>query len=117
MDDCMLLKEIDTIRKAIEANLEGTIDDFSYINIGKFVRVPNQCGCFKREENWYIYETDEKNFCTFCGPFSSKGIIYACAMVLHISKNMKEYRFSEEEFNIYLNNHFHTFAEIDENAK
>lgn len=101
----------------LNENIDENMEEYKYFHIGNFVEVPNQCGCFKRKDNWYTYENDEKNFCTISGPFSLQGIIYACAMMLHISKKFKEYRFSEEEFNIYLNNHFHSFEEIDRNVK
>lgn len=58
-----------------------------------------------------------KKYCTFCGPFSQKGIVYACTMILPITINNKAYRFTETEFNIYLHNHFHSFEETDKNVK
>lgn len=101
----------------LSANIKENIGDYKHFHIGEFVEVPNQCGCFKRKTSWYTYETDEKNFCTFSGPFSLKGIIYACSKLLHISKNFKEYGFSEEEFEIYINNNFHKLVEIDNIVK
>ncbi len=105
------------IRKVLNENIDGGIESYKDFHIGEFIEKPNQCGCFKRNEEWYIYQTDEKNYCTFCGPFSSSGIIYACAKVLHISSNYKKYRFSQEELEIYIHNHFHSFEEIDKNIK
>lgn len=105
------------IRKVLNENIDGGIENYKDFHIGEFIEKPNQCGCFKRNEEWYIYQTDEKNYCTFCGPFSSSGIIYACAKVLHISSNYKKYRFSQEELEIYIHNHFHSFEEIDKNIK
>ena len=105
------------IRKVLNENIDGGIESYKDFHIGEFIEKPNQCGCFKRNEKWYIYQTDEKNYCTFCGPFSSSGIIYACAKVLHISSNYKKYRFSQEELEIYIHNHFHSFEEIDKNIK
>ena len=105
------------IRKVLNENIDGGIESYKDFHIGEFIEKPNQCGCFKRNEEWYIYQTDEKNYCTFCGPFSSSGIIYACAKVLHISSNYKRYRFSQEELEIYIHNHFHSFEEIDKNIK
>lgn len=105
------------IRKVLNENIDGGIENYKDFHIGEFIEKPNQCGCFKRNEEWYIYQTDEKNYCTFCGPFSSSGIIYACAKVLHISSNYKKYRFSQEELEIYIHNHFHSFEEIDKNVK
>lgn len=105
------------IRKVLNENIDGGIESYKDFHIGEFIEKPNQCGCFKRNEEWYIYQTDEKNYCTFCGPFSSSGIIYACAKVLHISSNYKKYRFSQEELEIYIHNHFQSFEEIDKNIK
>lgn len=105
------------IRKVLNENIDGGIESYKDFHIGEFIEKPNQCGCFKRNEEWYIYQTDEKNYCTLCGPFSSSGIIYACAKVLHISSNYKKYRFSQEELEIYIHNHFHSFEEIDKNVK
>ena len=105
------------IRKVLNENIDGGIESYKDFHIGEFIEKPNQCGCFKRNEEWYIYQTDEKNYCTFCGPFSSSGIIYACTKVLHISSNYKKYRFSQEELEIYIHNHFHSFEEIDKNIK
>ena len=105
------------IRKVLNENIDGGVENYKDFHIGEFIEKPNQCGCFKRNEEWYIYQTDEKNYCTFCGPFSSSGIIYACAKVLHISSNYKKYRFSQEELEIYIHNHFHSFEEIDKNIK
>lgn len=109
-----MIPEIETINKAIHNALErGAVESLVEFHVGEFIQKPNQLGCFKRNEKWYMYESDEKNFCTFSGPFNLKGIIYACGMRLHISKHLKEYRFSESELESYLNNNFHTLLEID----
>ena len=105
------------IRKVLNENIDGGIESYKDFHIGEFIEKPNQCGCFKRNEEWYIYQTDEKNYCTFCGPFSQKGIVYACTMILPVTINSKVYRFTEIEFNVYLHNHFHSFEEIDKNIK
>ncbi len=110
-------KESEEIRRVLNENIDGDIESYKDFHIGEFIEKPNQCGCFKRNEEWYIYQTDEKNYCTFCGPFSQKGIVYACTMILPITINNKAYRFTETEFNIYLHNHFHSFEEIDKNVK
>lgn len=117
MDGYKLTEDIETIKKNLEDNIGENIDKLARFHIDELVELPNQLGCFKREDKWYIYETDEKNFCTYCGPFSLKGIVYACAMKLHVSKQLKEFRFSEEEFNVYLHNHFHSLKAIDEQEK
>ena len=105
------------IRKVLNENIDGGIESYKDFHIGEFIERPNQCGCFRRGGKWYIYQIDEKNYCTFCGPFSSSGIIYACTKVLHISSNYKKYRFSQEELEIYIHNHFHSFEEIDKNME
>ena len=58
---------------------------------------------------------DEKNYCTFGGPYSRSGIICACTMILPITMVTNKYNFTEEAFNIYLHNQFHSFDEIDKN--
>ena len=76
-----------------------------------------KCGYFERNGNWYTYVIDERNFCTFTGPFNGSAIIYACSKVLHISKLFKEYKFTEQELEIYINNSFHSFGEIDKKSE
>jgi hypothetical protein len=115
--DNMLNEEVGMIKKSLNENIEGNIENYKHFHIGEFVEVPNQCGCFKRKSSWYTYEIDEKNFCTFSGPFSLKAIIYACSKLLHLSKNLKENKFSEEELEVYINNNFHSFNEIDSYIK
>lgn len=103
----------EVIIRVLNSKIEKKIGEYQNFHVGEFVELPDQCGCFKRNSQWYIYSNDERNFCTFKGPFSIDGIIYACAMLLHISKKYKEYRFSEKELEIYINNNFHKFDEID----
>lgn len=105
--------ETEKIINVLETKVEKKMNEFPDFHVGKFVELPNQCGCFKRNSQWYAYNNDERNFCTFTGPFSLNGIIYACAKLLHVTNKMKEYRFSEKELNIYINNNFHTISEID----
>lgn len=112
-----LNEEIEIIINTLNSNIENLIDEYENFHVGKFVELPNQCGCFKRNSQWYIYNIDERNFCTFTGPFSINGIIYACAKLLHIAKKFKSHRFSKNELEIYLNNNFHSFAEIDKLSK
>lgn len=104
-------RDIEKIVNALNSNMEKQL--YKNFHVGEFIEEPNHCGCFKRNSQWYIYSNDEKNFCTFTGPFSLNGTIYACAKLLHISKKFKEYRFSESEVKIYINNKFHSFVEID----
>lgn len=104
------------IKKNLYGIVQENIDDYEYFHFGEFVEKPNQCGCFERNGNWYTYVIDEKNFCTFGGPYSSNGIICACTMILPITMVKEQYNFTEEEFNIYLHNHFHSLEEIDKNV-
>ena len=43
-------------------------------------------------------------------------VICACTMILPITMVTEQYNFTEEEFNIYLHNHFHSLEEIDKNV-
>jgi len=117
MMDNMLNEEIEIIKSKLNENIEGNMEVYQNFHVGEFLEIPNQCGCFKRNSSWYTYVTDEKNFCTFSGPFSLKGIIYACSKLLHIFKKFNKYRFTKEELEIYINNNFHSFNEIDNNIK
>ncbi len=105
--------DIEKITNILKLKVELSLEEYKEFHIGEFVELPNHYGCFRRNSKWYIYSNDERNFCTFTGPFSLEGVIYACAKLLHVAKTFKEYKFSEEELKIYLNNNFHTFAEID----
>ena len=49
-----MIKEIEMIRKELKTNSEDHIDDYEYFHVGEFIEKPNQCGCFKRNEKWYI---------------------------------------------------------------
>ena len=106
--------EIKMITEEINAALkiDKVKSDYNFI-IGEFVQSPNTLGCIKRNGKWYMYRTDEKNFCIFNGPFNVKGIIYSCALKLGIAKQLKKYEFTEEEIDIYVDNHFRSFEEID----
>lgn len=110
----MITEEIkDILSKCIVENIEE-IENF---HIESFVQRPNQCGCIKRNGNWYTYEIDEKNYCTFWGPFNNHGLIGALGMLLSINMTSDKYEFTEEELMIYIHNHFHTFSEIDNYEK
>lgn len=61
---------------------------------------------------WYTYNNDEKNVCSITGPFSLKGIISAYAKLLYAEKSFKQYKFSGEKLELYIENHFNTFTEI-----
>ena len=103
-------------KKVLCENAEQNLEEHRDFHFGEFVEKPNQCGYFERNGNWYTYVIDERNFCTFTGPFNVRGVIYACSKVLHISKQFKEYKFTEHELEIYINNNFHSFAEINKNV-
>lgn len=107
----------DIIIEILNSRIYKRIDEYKEFHVGEFINKPNQYGCFKRNSDWYMYINDEKNFCTFTGPFNVDGIIYACAKLLNVAKVFQDYRFSEEELTIYLNNFFHSFEEIDEHSK
>ena len=96
---------------------EQNLEKYRDFHFGEFIEKPNQCGYFERNGNWYTYVIDERNFCTFTGPFNGSAIIYACSKVLHISKLFKEYKFTEQELEIYINNSFHSFGEIDKKSE
>ena len=83
--------------------------------MGEYVRKPNCQGCFPMGEAWYIYRTDEKNIPQITGPFTQKGVIYACALMLNQSAGLEEYRFSDEERSVYIHNHYRSQAEIPSN--
>lgn len=82
---------------------------------GEFVHWPNQRGFFEYADKWFVYNHDERNFCTITGPFGNNSIIYACAIELHIpSEVVEEYKFSVDEMKIYYNSNFHSLAEMQE---
>lgn len=106
-------KEYGDIYKILNERIGGDISKINEFNFGIFIEKPNQSGCFKRKSKWFTYVTDEKNFCTFTGPFGDEAIIYAIAKLLKKTKLFKEYKFSHSDLKIYINNNFHTFDEID----
>ena len=105
-----------TVLKLDKQSAQNMKEKYRDFHFGEFIEKPNQCGCFERNGNWYTYVIDEKNFCTFGGPYSRNGIICACIMILPITMVKEQYNFTEEEFNIYLHNHFHSLEEIDKNV-
>lgn len=84
-------------------------EDFT---VGEFVRKPGMCGCVDIKGGWYLYSVDDHNDCIFTGPFNDKAIIYACAVKLHSGKLFQEYRFTNEEFSVYMSNHFYSINDI-----
>ena len=79
---------------------------------GEYIERPNCQGCFPHGDGWYIFSIDEHNNPQITGPFSEKGIVYACAMMLHQSSGLAEYRYSDEERTIYIHNHYHSLDEL-----
>ena len=100
----MLNEKAEKIKNVLFEKTEQNLEKYRDFHFGEFIEKPNQCGYFERNGNWYTYVIDERNFCTFTGPFNGSAIIYACSKVLHISKLFKEYKFTEQELEIYINN-------------
>mgnify|MGYP006912648761 FL=1 len=113
----MLNEKAEKIKNVLFEKTEQNLEKYRDFHFGEFIEKPNQCGYFEQNGNWYTYVIDERNFCTFTGPFNGSAIIYACSKVLHISKLFKEYKFTEQELEIYINNSFHSFGEIDKKSE
>ena len=96
-----LLDEINIICHELNAKRENDISEDTDFHVGEYIKAPNQYGCFKRNSKWYTYIVDERNQCNIKGPYSLRGIIYACAKFLYMEKDMKEFYFSPEELDIY----------------
>ena len=111
------MEKAEKIKNVLFEKTEQNLEKYRDFHFGEFIEKPNQCGYFERNGNWYTYVIDERNFCTFTGPFNGSAIIYACSKVLHISKLFKEYKFTEQELEIYINNSFHSFGEIDKKSE
>ena len=110
MDNIMRIKE-----EFARLEGEGRIALPEGFCTGEYVQKPNCQGCFPMGAAWYIYRIDEKNTPQITGPFSQKGIIYACALMLNQAAGVEEYRFSGEERSIYIHNHYHSQAELPSN--
>lgn len=95
------------ILAAVERHVEGTA-----FSVGALKCVPEHSGCFRRNGKWFVYVTDEHAFCTINGPYNVHGVICACLKKLHVKNSGYQWE-TEEEREIYLNNHFRNFAEID----
>ena len=107
MDNVSTLKDLFS-RLAEEGRLELP-ENFS---TGKYVRKPDGLGCFLHGGGWFLYRIDEHNHPQITGPFSEKGIIYACALMLHQASGLEDYRFSEEERSIYIHDHYRSPEEL-----
>lgn len=79
---------------------------------GYRVNTPNQMGFYFETSTlypygWYFYEVDNNGGCTLCGPFDDRAIVYACALKLHCSSALPQWRFSEKDKETYLYRHIH----------
>ena len=111
-------EELKELRDIIEEKAKEYGVDITGFYFGEYVFYPGRIGCFKRNGDWYLYQCDDRYLWTnFTGPFTLRGIIYACSIELNFSEHMREYKFSNEELEIYIRNHFHSFEEIDEKYK
>ena len=79
---------------------------------GEYIRKPDSLGCFPHGDGWFLYRIDEQNNPQITGPFSEKGIVYACALMLHQASGLEEYRFSDEERSIYIHQHYRSPEEL-----
>ena len=107
MDNISMVK-----REFARLEQEGRLvlpEDF---HTGEYVRKPNCQGCFPMGEKWYVFRIDEYNVPQITGPFRQEGIIYACALMLHQTAGLEEYRFSEEERSNYIHNHYRSQTEL-----
>ncbi|QFJ53724.1 hypothetical protein [Pseudobutyrivibrio xylanivorans] len=100
-------------KKEICDILESKLEIGSDFIVGEFVRKPGMSGCMEIKGSWYLYSVDDHADCIFTGPFNDKAIVYACAVKMHSSKLFQEYRFSKEEFSVYMNNHFYSLEEME----
>lgn len=98
--------------KEIRNILESRLEIGNNFVVGEFIRNPGMNGCVEIKGGWYIYSVDDHADYIFTGPFNDKAIVYACAVKMHSSKLFQEYRFSKEEFSVYMNNHFYSIDEI-----
>lgn len=98
--------ELEQIRTVLEPFLTGRD-----VSLGTLEQQPNRLGCFERDGNWYVYETDEHNTCSINGPYAVHGVI--CAMLKKLRVKNLQFVMTDAEREIWLNNHFHTFEEID----
>lgn len=73
----MLNEKAEKIKNVLFEKTEQNLEKYRDFHFGEFIEKPNQCGYFEQNGNWYTYVIDERNFCTFTGPFNGSAIIYA----------------------------------------
>ncbi|MBQ8317449.1 MAG: hypothetical protein IJX85_03855 [Lachnospiraceae bacterium] len=111
-------EEIKIIRDIIEAKAKEHNVDLSYFHVGELVCNFEHGGCFKRNGSWFLYQTDDRYMqTTFNGPFTLRGIIYACSLMLRFSKHLEEYDLSDEGFEVCFSHRYYSLEEIDEKCK
>ena len=66
----MLNEKAEKIKNVLFEKTEQNLEKYRDFHFGEFIEKPNQCGYFERNGNWYTYVIDERNFCTFTGPFN-----------------------------------------------
>ena len=70
----MLNEKAEKIKNVLFEKTEQNLEKYRDFHFGEFIEKPNQCGYFERNGNWYTYVIDERNFCTFTGPFNGSAI-------------------------------------------
>ena len=99
-------KEIESaLKKYIESFNNQYADekiDSDDLFINNCVNKPGAIGCYNKNGKWYIYYTDDRFNVLVNGPFSKGGIITALATMLFIPSDINDYRFTDEERDIFL---------------
>lgn len=98
--------------KIIAYGLSGilTADEIEHVKVGEYEATPDVIGCFKRNDEWFAYQNDERVNCTITGPFDIKGVVIAIAKKMY----KKGLKFEDEQQKTnYINNHFRNVDEID----
>lgn len=70
--------------------------------INNCVNKPGAIGCYNKNNKWYIYHVDDRFNLLVNGPFTKNAIITALAKMMYIPSSMIEYKFSDEEYRLYL---------------
>ncbi|MEE1313190.1 MAG: hypothetical protein UHS41_05530 [Lachnospiraceae bacterium] len=91
--------------------IENYVKGISF-SVNELKCVPDHRGCFRRGGKWFTYVTDEHAVCMMNGPYNVHGVICASLKSLH-AKNTGYQWASEEEQQVYINNHFRSLQEID----